>query len=80
MIPAWVAGIAVPLFLGIGGWIISLQKTLRGSIARESRQELRLDTLEKRMNAHSEKVDSILSTVYKMEAKLDLVLTSLNGK
>ena len=66
-----IGGIALPLVLALAGWLGFIHKRLMTTASRESLQEHRLNVLETRVNAQSDKLDKILTQLSRLEALLE---------
>ena len=79
VLPAWVAGIAIPLFLALASWNAKLSANSRRSAEREALQEHRISTLEVRMNSHADKMDQVIQSLTELKSDIKYLLKLVNG-
>lgn len=66
-----ILGVGVPVFLAFAGWLGFVHKKLMSAASREALQEHRLSVLETRVNAQSEKLDTIISQLARLTALIE---------
>ena len=66
-----IGSIALPIALALAGWLGVLHRRQADTASREALQEHRLNVLETRVNAQSDKLDKILTQLSRLEALLE---------